>query len=363
MEEIRLALKEKEKISEIFIGVHLLDFAVRDLRERPLGNRLGIVTDSQVEAVLGSRLKENLIQEGIKVDLFAIRPGEKSKRWETVESIFEWMADLGFDRKSSLLGLGGGVVGDIAGFSSSLYMRSIPYAQIPTTLLAQVDSSLGGKTAIDLPMRKNLLGTFYQPRRVYIDPSVLATLPFEEIRNGLAEVIKSAISRDRHLFEFLESHREAIQEGGEEVMERIVSRCCRIKSAVVMEDEMDLGLRQVLNFGHTVGHAIEAYTDYRVSHGKAVSMGMSAETVLSTRMGMLPMEETRRILRLLHDHDLPTEIPKSYDIERLIGLMHSDKKAEAGKIAVILPTSIGVASVKKGVPVSSIKSALQEVQG
>ncbi len=362
MEEICLVLKEAERISEIFIGVHLLDFVVKDLRERPLGNRLGIITDSHVETLLGKGFKQHLVQEGIKADLVVIRPGEESKRWETVQSIFEWMAAQGFDRKSSLLSLGGGVVGDITGFVSSLYMRSIPYVQIPTTLLAQVDSSLGGKTAIDLPLRKNLLGTFYQPSRVYIDPSLLKTLSLEEIRNGLAEVIKSAIIRDRELFEFLESHPEGILQGEGEVTEKIVSQCCRIKSAVVMEDEIDLGLRQILNFGHTVGHAIEAYTDYAVSHGKAVSMGISSEACLSARMGLLPIEEKERILKLLKDYGLPTEIPKSYDRDRIIGLMRSDKKAENGKIAVVLPTAIGSASVKKGVPVSLIKSALQEVE-
>ena len=362
MERIPLILKETERVSEILIGVRLFDFVVKDLKERPLGNRLGIVTDTHVEAILGRRLQQRLLQTGIRVDLFAVPPGEESKRWEVAQSIFEWMVNHEFDRKSALLGVGGGVVGDITGFAASLYMRSIPYGQIPTTLLAQVDSSVGGKTAIDLPQRKNFLGTFYQPHRVYIDPSLLKTLPLEAIRDGLAEVIKSAIIRDSQLFEFLEHRRDEILTGAEEVMERLASRCCRIKSTVVMEDEKDGSTRQILNFGHTVGHAIEAYTDYEISHGRAVSLGISAETLLSFHMKVLPIGEKERIFKVLHDYDLPTKIPKSYDRERLVGLMQSDKKAEGGQITVVLPLRIGAASIIKRVPASLIEFVLQEVQ-
>jgi 3-dehydroquinate synthase len=294
--------------------------------------------------------------------MIAIRLGEGFKRWETAESILEWMADLGFDRKSALLALGGGVVGDLTGFVASLYMRSIAYAQIPTTLLAQVDSSLGGKTAIDLGGKKNLIGTFYQPERVYVDLSLLDTLPRGEIENGLAEVIKSAIIRDRLFFEFLEDHHDAVLSGDRHILERMVSRCCRIKSALVMEDEKDWGLRQILNFGHTVGHAIESYTNYIVPHGRAVSMGISVETNLSTRMKVLPAEDKERILHLLDHFGLPTRIPKNYDREELVGLMHSDKKAEQGRIAMVLPTAIGTVSVKKGIPPSLLKSVLEEVK-
>jgi 3-dehydroquinate synthase len=361
LERIHLTLKASEKTSEIFVGVDLLDFLARDLSERPLGNRLGMITDTQVESILGDQLRNHLIRSGLEVDTFAIRPGEGSKRWEIAQSIIEWMSDSGFDRKSALLALGGGVVGDMTGFVASLYMRSIPYAQIPTTLLAQVDSSLGGKTAIDLPGRKNLLGTFYQPLRVYVDPSLLDTLPRGEIQNGLAEVIKSAIIRDRTFFQFLKDHRDAVLSGDRDMMEKVTTLCCRIKSAVVMEDEKDTELRQILNLGHTVGHAIEAYTGYSVPHGRAVSMGISAETVLSARLKVLPAEEKEKILHLLEDYGLPTRIPSSIDREKLVDLMHSDKKAENGSITIVLPSAIGTVSVRKGIPDLLIKSVLEEV--
>ena len=361
MERIHLILKASERTSEIFVGVDLLDFLAKDLNERPLGNRLGIVTDTHVKSILGNRLRNHLTQSGLKVDMIAVRPGEGSKRWETAQSIFERIAAAGFDRKSALLALGGGVVGDLTGFVASLYMRSIAYAQVPTTLLAQVDSALGGKTAIDLRERKNLLGTFHQPRRVYADPSLLNTLPQEEIQNGLAEVIKSAIIRDRRFFQFLEDHQEAILSRDRTVMVKLVTQCCRIKSAAVMKDEKDTGLRRMLNFGHTVGHAIEAYTDYAIPHGMAVSMGISAETVLSSRLKILATHEKERILHLLESYRLPTRIPSSFKRDKLIGLMHSDKKAENGSITVVLPTAIGKVSVKKGIPDLLIESALQEV--
>ena len=363
MEKVDLVLKRHEKCSRIFIGFELIDFLVRDLKARPLGSRLGIITDTTVESLLGHRLYQRLTGVGIRTDIITIQPGEESKRWETVYRIFEELVEMGFDRKSGLIALGGGVVGDVAGFVASLYMRSIPYAQVPTTLLAQVDSSLGGKNGIDLPHGKNLLGTIYQPDRVYVDPAILQSLPDEEFRNGLAEVIKCAVIGDRELFQLLEDRRDAVCERQPEVLEEMVKRCCRLKSDIVMADEEDKGLRQILNFGHTVGHAIEAYAHYRVPHGLAVSLGMASETVLSTRMNVLPRRACERILEALQRYDLPTGIPKDYDTEKILNLMLSDKKAEDGRIAIVFPTAIGDAVVREAVPKEAISEALQEVRG
>ncbi len=363
MERIGLTFREKERVCEIFVGFGALGFLAKDLKERPLGNRLAILTDTEVERFLGHRLHEDLTHIGIRADVIAIPPGEESKRWETVQGVFEEMLERGFDRKSGLMAVGGGVVGDIAGFVASLYMRSIPYVQVPTTLLAQVDSSLGGKNGIDLPHGKNLLGTFYQPRRVYVDPSILESLSDGEFRNGLAEVIKSAVVRDRELFHFLEDSHDAVSERRPEALEEVVSRCCRIKSDVVMADERDVGVRQILNFGHTVGHALEALTDYCVPHGLAVSMGMAAEAALSTRMGVLIPGDRERIVTVLQRYGLPTRISTRYDTGRLLELMGTDKKAEEGRIAVALPTTIGDAVVRRAVPTDSIYKALMEVQG
>jgi 3-dehydroquinate synthase len=359
MERLNLVLKEKERICEILIGFGLFEALGENLMEKPLGNRMGIVTDTKVESILGHGLKDQLARTGIPVDLMTIPPGEESKQWYAVSKICEEMIRLGYDRKSGLIALGGGVVGDVTGFVASLYMRSIPYIQVPTTLLAQVDSSLGGKNGIDLPSGKNLLGTIYQPQRVYIDPAVLATLPAEEFQNGLAEVVKTAIVRDRSFFDYLESSQGEILERRPERLEQVVGRCCTIKTGVVMEDEADFGVRRVLNFGHTVGHAIEAYTSFRVPHGLAVSMGMAAETALSARMGLLPGREEERVVRLLDRYGLPTGIPRSYDIERLLILMRSDKKTADGEITMALPVTVGNVVVRKGIHEEMIRATLK----
>ena len=362
MERIDLIVKERTRTSEIFIGFGLLEFLVEDLKERPLGNRLGILTDTRVEEVLGSRLHQLSTRAGLRTDLIAFSPGEKSKQWETIQTIFEELLVRGFDRKSVLMALGGGVVGDVAGFVASLYMRSIPYVQVPTTLLAQVDSSLGGKNGIDLPHGKNLLGTFYQPHRVYIDPATLESLPASEFQNGLAEVVKSAVVRDPELFDFLDANSSGVLERQLKTLRVIIGRCCRIKTKVVMADEKDKAVRQILNFGHTVGHALEAHTDYRLPHGTAVSVGMAAETILAAMTGDLTSQAVQRILGLLKRYGLPTRIPKDCDVERIIDLMHADKKADDGRIAIVSLTGIGEAVVRQNVSIPLIREALREVQ-
>jgi len=294
--------------------------------------------------------------------MMVIQPGEASKKWGTLARIFGWLVKRGFDRKSCLIALGGGVVGDVTGFVASVYMRSIPYIQVPTTLLAQVDSSMGGKNGVDLSHGKNLIGTVYQPERVYIDPSVLESLSHTEFQHGLAEAIKSAVIRDGEFFRFLEHHHDAIITHDPNALEEIISRCCRIKTEVVMADEHDRGLRRLLNFGHTVGHAIEALSGYTMPHGTAVSMGMAAETVLSTREGTLVSRDRTRILKILERYGLPTQIPRHHDSDALLALMGVDKKTEDGRIAVVLPTSVGTAIVKEGVPRASFEEALKEVQ-
>lgn len=362
MERIELLLKREEKLCEIFIGCGLTDFVVRDLKRRPLGNRLAILTDTRVEDLLARRFRDRLTRAGIRTDLIAIKPGEASKQWKTVRTIFEKLIRKGFDRRSALLAVGGGVVGDVAGFVASLYMRSIPYAQVPTTLLAQVDSSLGGKNGIDLSHGKNLLGTIYQPHRVYVDPSLLESLDNDEYRNGLAEVVKSAVIQDPELFRLLQDRSTEVRQRQPGILHEIVRRCCRMKSRVVMADEKDRGLRRILNFGHTVGHAIETYTAYRISHGMAVSMGMAAESFLSATMGNLSRGDREKILALLGQYGLPVRIPATYDTEKILTLMNTDKKAEDGRIAIVLPRTIGHVVVKEAVPIDLIRRALREAQ-
>ena len=362
MEQIDLRLTRKDTQCEIFIGFGVLEFLVDDLKARPMGHHLGIVTDRHVTGRWGRRLHDLLVDAGVRTDMMVIRPGEASKKWGTLPRIFGWLVKQGFDRKSCLMALGGGVVGDVTGFVASVYMRSIPYIQVPTTLLAQVDSSIGGKNGVDLPHGKNLIGTVYQPERVYIDPSVLESLPHPEFQYGLAEVIKSAVIRDGEFFQFLERRHNAVVTRDPKTLEEIISRCCRIKTEVVMADEHDRGIRRVLNFGHTVGHAIETLSEYSIPHGMAVSMGMAAETALSTREGHLVSQDRARILEVLEQYGLPTQIPRHCDPDAMLAVMGVDKKNEDGRVAVILPTSIGTAIVKEGVPRASFREALREVQ-
>jgi len=362
MEQIDLHLKRKDTQCEIFVGFGVLEFLVDDLKARPMGHRLGIVTDRHVARLWGRRLHSLLVDAGLRTDMMVIQPGEASKKWGALARIFGWLVKQGFDRTSCLIALGGGVVGDVTGFVASVYMRSIPYIQVPTTLLAQVDSSMGGKNGVDLPHGKNLIGTVYQPERVYIDPSVLGSLPHAEFQHGLAEVIKSAIIRDGEFFQFLEHHHDAIVTHESKALEKIISRCCRIKTEVVMADEHDRGIRRLLNFGHTVGHAIETLSGYTIPHGMAVSMGMAAETALSTREEKLVSKDRTRIIEVLERYGLPTHIPGHHDSDALLALMGADKKTENGRIAVILPTSVGTAIVREGVPRASFREALREVQ-
>jgi len=362
MQKIDLTLRGKEIHCEVFIGFGVFEFLVEDLKARPLGHRLGIITDSHVARLWGHRLHDLLVDAGIRTDVMVIDPGEASKQWGTLAQIFGWLLERRFDRGSGLIALGGGVVGDVTGFVASVYMRSIPYIQVPTTLLAQVDSSIGGKNGVDLPAGKNLIGTFYQPGRVYIDPSVLETLPRPEFQHGLAEVVKSAVVRDGEFFQFLEHHHDAVVSHDRKTLEEIISRCCRIKTEVVMADEHDRGRRRLLNFGHTVGHAIETHSGYTIPHGMAVSMGMAAETTLSTQTGELAAHDRAKILEVLERYGLPTQIPSRYKPDALLALMDSDKKTEDGQIALILPTEVGKAIVKAHIPRATLRKALKEVQ-
>ncbi|NDY42215.1 3-dehydroquinate synthase [Dissulfurirhabdus thermomarina] len=343
---------------DILIGPGLLAEVGGDLRERPLGHRYVVVTDETVADYLGADLERLLRDEGLRVDLLSFPAGEASKHMGTVVDLARRMVALGCDRRSVVLALGGGVVGDVAGFLASIYMRGVPCIQLPTTLLAQVDSSVGGKTGVDLPEGKNLVGTFYQPRRVYADIGALASLPPAELRNGLAEVVKYGMIRSPELFALLEARGREILDLEPETVAEVVARSCRIKAEVVAADEREGGLRRILNFGHTVGHAVEAASDYRLPHGSAVAVGMAVIARLSVEMGLMPPADEARLLALLDALGLPRRVPDGIETGHLLELLRHDKKADAGRVHFVLSEGIGATRITPEVDEAALAGAV-----
>jgi 3-dehydroquinate synthase len=257
-----------------------------------------------------------------------------------VESLARELVRAGADRGTVLVAVGGGVTGDVVGFLASIYMRGVPVFQVPTTLLGQVDSSIGGKTGVDLPEGKNLLGTFYQPSCIWMDPRFLRTLPPELFRQGMAEVIKTAMIGDADLWTFLEGESESIHGRDPESLHRVVEACARFKASVVEADETESGRRRILNFGHTVGHAIERVTGFEMAHGDAVSVGMVAACRLSVALGYLNARDAERLEKLCAGWDLPVRVPVRMDAARILKAIQADKKRVAGDLHFILPTRV-----------------------
>jgi 3-dehydroquinate synthase len=360
MKKIKVNLDKKVSSSyEICIGNELMDrIGMLIVRNMPALHYF-IITDVNVSAMYGGSLLDRLRGMSLSADIIDFPAGENAKNIGTTIAIVERLLKLGADRKSALLALGGGVVGDMTGFIASTFMRSVPYIQIPTTLMAQVDSSIGGKTAIDLPEGKNLLGTFYQPRGVFIDMKFLNTLPDEDIRNGLAEVIKYGIIDDVAFFNFLEENMRAIKERDREVLEKIVQNSCRIKKGIVEIDEKELGLRRVLNFGHTIGHAIEAESNFTISHGVAVSLGMAAAARISERLYDLPEGDRERIEHLLESAGLSCRIPQTITTDGIITRLRADKKKEGDTIHFVLLKKMGMPFINGGVPESVLRETVE----
>ncbi|MBW2097489.1 MAG: 3-dehydroquinate synthase [Deltaproteobacteria bacterium] len=348
---------------DILIGQGLLKVLGGDLDSVLPAPRYVIITDSNVESHIGMELVKLLRQAGIRVELLSFAAGENSKNMDTVVDLARRMVHLGADRQTAILALGGGVVGDVAGFLASIYMRGILLVQIPTTLLAQVDSSVGGKTGVDLPEGKNLLGTFYQPERVYADIGVLTTLPQAEIRNGLAEVVKYGMIQSPGLFDFLEQKWRDIVSLEPRTTAHIVFSSCSIKADVVSADEREGDLRRILNFGHTVGHAVEAAANYQIPHGEAVSMGMVVVSRISVAKGLMPEGDLDRLLRLLDRLNLPGKIPANLSRKELIDLLRHDKKARSGRPHFVLSRGIGQILVTDDVSREELDAAIEASQG
>lgn len=304
-------------------------------------HRYAIVTDSNVGPLYAERVQAALT--GLQSDVFTIPAGETHKTRDSWAAVTDQMLDAGFGRDSAVIALGGGVVGDLAGFVAATFMRGIPVVQTPTTLLAMLDASIGGKTAVDTPAGKNLVGAFHHPSAVIIDPSVLATLPPEQMRSGLSEAIKHGVIADPSHFSAAATFGAALQSHRQEVRatSAIVARSVEIKSAVVASDAREAGRRKTLNFGHTLGHAIEHLSGYALLHGEAVSIGMCLEAELAERMGVAQSGTADRIRAACEGAGLPIERPADMDPERILQLSHGDKKGRAGQAQYALPTRIG----------------------
>ncbi len=355
MQTLRVELGERAYA--IHIGERLLSSAELILPQLDLP-KVAIVTNTTVAALYLEPLAGALGVRGVDVISIVLEDGERYKDWATLNRIYDALLERRCDRKTTLIALGGGVVGDLAGFAAATFMRGIPFIQVPTTLLAQVDSSIGGKTGINHPLGKNMIGAFYQPRLVLADTAVLETLPPRELSAGMAEVIKHGLIRDGAFFAWLEQNMEKLLACDREALAHAVRRCCEIKAAVVAEDERETGVRALLNFGHTFGHAIESGLGYgKWLHGEAVAAGMVMAADLSRRTGLIAEAEVERIIALLKRAKLPTA-PPGIAPERLLELMRVDKKAEGGKLRFVLLHAIGAASVRADLTAAALQQAL-----
>ncbi len=330
---------------EIFVGKGLLS-DVANLDGLPSGAVAVIITNPTVSALYAERLQLLLERAYSKVLVVELPDGEAFKDWSSLNRIFDALLGAGCDRKTVVFALGGGVVGDVAGFAAACYMRGVPFVQIPTTLLAQVDSSVGGKTAINHPLGKNMIGAFYQPLRVIADLDTLDTLPARELSAGLAEVIKYGPIADDAFLGWIETHLDALLARDKSALAYAVKRSCEIKAWVVGQDERETGLRAILNFGHTFGHAIEAGLGYgEWLHGEAVGCGMVMAIDLSRRLGLVDAAYAERLTRLIERARLPIRGP-ALGADRYLELMRVDKKSEAGEIRFIVIESPGRAAMR-----------------
>jgi len=353
---IRVALGERSY--DIEIGRGLLSTAGEFVRQRRQVSRAVVVTDANVRTPHALQVVAALAAGGIPTDMLEVPAGEASKCVAQAERLWSELTRLKADRKCTIVAVGGGVVGDLAGFVAATFARGLAFVQIPTTLLAQVDSSVGGKVGINLPAAKNIVGAFWQPAGVLIDLDVLATLPVREFRSGLAEVVKYGVILDADFFEYLEAHVDAINAAQPEVLEHIVARSCRLKADVVEQDEREeTGLRAVLNYGHTFCHAIETVTDYgQFLHGEAVAIGMICASRLSQRMGRTDATLTQRQEQLLNRLGLATAMP-GLDHEALLEAMQLDKKTQHGQLRFVLPTRLGHVELVNRVEPSLVRQA------
>lgn len=358
MKRIKVHLKERSY--DIIIGSNILARLGLCIKKMDLGSSAYIITNPLIYKKYASLLKKALKGSKIEAKFKLVPDSEKSKSLETAYSVIADLTRYDKKRRIFIIALGGGVIGDLSGFIASIYKRGTPYIQIPTTLLAQVDSSIGGKTAIDLTTGKNLVGAFYQPRLVLSDISLLKSLDIRQMRSGLAEIIKYAAIKDPALFIYLEKHTKDILKRKPSALEFVINRCSSIKADIVSRDEKETkGLRTILNFGHTIGHAIEAASQYKkYNHGEAIAIGMVVACRISEEMGLLDNKTYRRIEFLLKKSGLPVKITR-IPLEKIIKAHYHDKKFAGSKNKFVLLQGIGKIRIFKGVPTETIRRAVK----
>ncbi len=359
MREIFLPLAGRDDSHRLLLGPglrHRLGHLLKPLAFPP---RLFVITDRRVMRIYGPEVQEALAAAGFQATFLTVAPGERAKSWAVVKRLARELLSQGAHRGTALIALGGGVVGDVTGFLASLYMRGVPLVQAPTTLLAMVDAGIGGKTAINLPEGKNLLGTFHQPRLVVIDPEFLATLPQKERLNGLAEVLKAGFIRDRELLIGLGREGLGIFRHPEELLE-VIHRAASIKAAIVAADSREADLRRLLNFGHTLGHGLETGSNYRLPHGRAVALGMLMALKLSEQLAGLPGDESRWGQELLRNFGYARRLPRLDRRAVLAALARDKKRQEAGLVFVLLKR-LGEAVIQENVPLALAGEVLSAV--
>ncbi|MBQ9378038.1 MAG: 3-dehydroquinate synthase [Schwartzia sp.] len=359
MRKVRVELPENGY--DIVIGEATDDALSAFLRDAPFSSRAMILSDTNVAKLYGERFTELFRASGRQAALHVVPAGESSKSLAEAERAYTRAVEYGLDRRSVVVALGGGVVGDLAGFVAATYMRGVPFLQIPTSLLAQVDSSVGGKVAVNHSLGKNLIGAFYQPKGVFIDLGCLSTLPRREVCTGLGEIVKYGVIYDGDFFAYLEEHSEDVLALAPEAAEHIIVRSCEIKAEVVGEDERETGLRAILNFGHTMGHAIEKETHYvRYNHGEAVAIGMAGAAYLSRELGMVGDREVERLLACLRRFRLPT-VAEGCTEDGMYAAIFHDKKAVDGKVKWILMEGIGRVRAVSEVPEASVRKCMRMI--
>jgi 3-dehydroquinate synthase len=346
----------------IHIGAGLLSSLGRLLAESCPAPTAAIVSDDQVAPHYAKTALTAMIEAGYRTSLLVVKAGEESKTLGTASGLYSDFAEAGIERRSPIVALGGGMVGDLAGFVAATWLRGVPFVQVPTTLVADFDAAVGGKTAVNHPAGKNLIGAFHQPRMVLIDTATLATLDMRDFRAGLAESVKHGIIRDADLFAWHEDHAHDILGRDVEVLSELIERNCRIKADVVAADEREAELRAILNFGHTVGHAIESDQRYALRHGECVSIGMVAASAIAVARRMISQNDADRIARLLEEFGLPTRLDRPIDIETLMAFMQKDKKVLSGKIRFVLPTAIGHVITTSEVTDEEIAAGVRAIQ-
>ncbi|MBX9811537.1 MAG: 3-dehydroquinate synthase [Burkholderiales bacterium] len=355
MQTLTVALDDRSY--PIHIGTGLIRRADLILSKLPQ-NKVAIVTNTTVAALYLAPLSEALKTGGVDTVTVVLPDGEAYKNWETLNRIFDALLTHRCERKTTLIALGGGVIGDLAGFAAAVYQRGVPFIQVPTTLLAQVDSAVGGKTAINHPLGKNMIGAFHQPQAVLADTDTLNTLPERELAAGIAEVIKYGLIRDREFFEWLEKNVTRLSAREPQALAYAIERSCQNKAGIVSLDERETGVRALLNLGHTFGHAIEAGLGFGTwLHGEAVAAGMVLAAELSQRLGLVGRDDVERITDILARAKLPVAAP-DLGIERYLELMGHDKKVEGGKIRFVLLKRIGEAFVADSVPAAALADIL-----